>query len=428
MFLLEAHKHVFFQHGNADGWVTLAKADGDNWRQYHYKANELTNVLSEWLGIDTYILQNTLYKPERRIENIKQFRACYLDLDCYLLNMVPGYVIDELEKGYFQRSVPEPNLIIHSGRGINLIWLIEPVPYNALPLWMAVQRYLVAQLKGVGVDSKATDPVRVFRLAGSVNSKNDARVTVEYRHNLKYTLRQIQEEYLPEIKPRKGQKSKSGQSAKVHKLFNVYTLHGARLFDITKLVELRNYNVTGYREIILFLYRYWSCCFLSDPGDALRQTLEINESFTEPLPHREVVKATESAEKAWTAKNDQEADRLAREKGYPGAGYNISNKKLISWLDITEDEQRGLTTIIGRKEKYRREREKDIDKVREQDRKRQRKAREKAGSSSRNDYLVQAEKRRQDAVRMHQEGLKQKEIAEALKISLRHVRRLLEQS
>lgn len=415
--LLEARKHLFFLHGGSDGWITLAKAEGDAWRQYHYQPEEMVRVLSDWLGLDTYVLQNTLYKPERRIENIRQFRACYLDLDCYLLNMVPDYVISELEKNYFGSKIPEPNLLVHSGRGINLIWLIEPVPYAALSLWMAIQNFLANQLKSVGVDSKALDPVRVLRVAGSQNSKNGAGVTVEYRHNHKYTLRQIQEEYLPALKPRKGENNSPGRQAKVHKLYNTYSLHGARLLDLTRLVELRNYDVHGHREVILFLYRYWSCCFLSDPEDALRQTIEINASFAEPLPHREVVTATKSAEKAWAAKNDQEADRLAREKGYPGAGYNISNKKLISWLDITDEEQQKLTTIIGRKEKYRREREKDIDKVREQDRKRQKKAREKAGGTSRDDYLAQVENRRQEAVRMHQEGMPVGDISKELGVN-----------
>ena len=43
--------------------------------------------------------------------------------------------------------------------------------------------------------------------------------------------------------------------------------------------------------------------------------------------------------------------------GYPGAGYRLSNAKLIDWLGITEDEQRHLRTIIGPKEKNRRKRE-----------------------------------------------------------------------
>ena len=72
------------------------------------------------------------------------------------------------------------------------------------------------------------------------------------------------------------------------------------------------------------------------------------------MPLNEVERATRSAEKAWEARNNEEANRIAVEKGYPGAGYNIKNTKLIDWLDITEDEQTHLQTIIGTVEKRRR--------------------------------------------------------------------------
>ena len=103
-----------------------------------------------------------------------------------------------------------------------------------------------------------------------------------------------------------------------------------------------------------FLYRYWQCCFLNDPAEALQQTLEFNSMFTHPLSVKEVTKATKSAEKAYEARSNDEANRIAREKGYPGAGYNISNKRLIEWLDITPLEMQSLKTIIDGTEKRRR--------------------------------------------------------------------------
>ena len=109
--------------------------------------------------------------------------------------------------------------------------------------------------------------------------------------------------------------------------------------------------MTGYREITLFLYRYWSCCFTGDPQEALQQTLEFNQTFTHPLSRKEAVKATVSAQKAWEAKSDKTANERAKAMGYPGAGYRISNTTLIDWLDITPEEQKHLSTIIGPKEK-----------------------------------------------------------------------------
>jgi hypothetical protein len=131
-------------------------------------------------------------------------------------------------------------------------------------------------------------------------------------------------------------------------------LHYARILDLTKLVELRDYDVYGQRELICFLYRYWLCCFLDDPDEALGSTLELNSQFKNPLRKREVEKATKSAQKAWEARSDKQANEEAIKRGYPGAGYNIKNTKLIDWLDITDDEQRHLKTIIDGAEKRRR--------------------------------------------------------------------------
>jgi hypothetical protein len=351
----EAKHHIFFQHDGADGYITLAKKENGKFIQRHYRPEKLAEHLTNYMGEDIYYSQNTFYKPQRRIENIRQLRNLYIDLDCYLFNYDPDFVVRKLELEYFKQSIPEPNLIIFSGRGVVLIWLIEPVPYKALPLWNAIQRYLLEQLKDVGGDPKASDAARVFRVAGSINSKNGAEVHVEYRHGYRYALRDIQYDYLPELTP-KTEKKKPGRQKKVVHLYNIYSLNHARILDITKIVELRNYQVTGYREVICFLYRYWMCCFCNDTEEAYRQTMELNNTFTYPLPERELKSATRSAEKAYEARSNKEANERAIKLGYPGAGYNISNAKLIKWLDITQDEMEHMKTIINPAEKRRRDR------------------------------------------------------------------------
>jgi len=365
----KAQYHAWFQHSDADGWITVArKGESNSFIQKHYKPTELADKLTEWLGEDVFFSQNTFYRPQRSIENVRQLRSLYTDLDFYLFNYDPSWVMAKLQHEFFGQSIPEPNLIIFSGQGIVLIWLLDPVPHKALPLWQAVQNHFLSQLEELGGDPKAADAARVFRIAGSVNSKNGAEVRAEFRHDHKYQLRQLQYDYLPElndeINPPK--KKKRGRKKRVAQLFNTYKLHYARLMDLVRLVELRNYQVKGHRELICFLYRYWQCCYSNDPSEALNQTMTLNLQFSAPLTLREVERATRSAEKAWEARSNEEANKLAIEKGYPGAGYNISNKKLISWLDITSDEMTHLTTIIDGVEKNKRKRIANMEMRREQ--------------------------------------------------------------
>lgn len=409
--LQKAIEHIELHHHNADGWITLAKKESGRYIQHHYRVEEMREQLTEWLGEDVYFSQNTFHKPQRRIENIRQLRSLYVDVDHYLLNYSPDWVIGKMELELFGQKVPEPNIIIHSGRGFVVIWLHDPVPHQALPLWQAVENYFSAQFALLGGDTRATDAARVFRVAGSINSKSGEEVIVQYRHNHRYELRQLQYEYLPEL-PQKTTR-KRGKPSRQAFLYNTYTLYYARIKDLVKLVELRDYGVKGYRETICFLYRYWSCCFLQDEEEALQQTLELNAEFREPLPVREVTKATRSAEKAWYAKNDKEADRIAKEKGYPGAGYNISNKTVIKWLDITLDEQAQLQTIIDQRTKYDRNNE------------RREKQRREAGKMTRDTYLSQVEERRQKARQLRAEGYSLRDIAEAVETSLSNVQRWL---
>lgn len=354
-----ASNHILFHHNpeDTDGYITIARKNkaACKFEQYFYKPAELASHLTQLMGEDVFFSQNTFYRKARRIETIRQLRALYVDIDFYLFNYDPDWILGKLELEFYRQTIPEPNMIIFSGQGIVLIWSIEPVPYKALPLWQAIQNYLVEQLKPLGGDPKAADAARIFRIAGSVSSKNGREVKVQYRHDYKYTLRDIQHDYLPQLTP-KREKAKPGRKPKIVQLFNIYSLHHARVKDIVKLIELRHGECDGQREVMLFLYRYWTCCFTQDPSEALQQTLEINRLFTHPLSEREATKATASAEKAWEAKSDKDADERAKAMGYPGAGYRISNAKLIDWLDITEDEQRHLKTIISTKEKNRRKR------------------------------------------------------------------------
>ena len=135
--LAMASEHLLFHHGDADGWVTMAKKDPPTgrFRQYHYRPEELAEHLSEWMGENIYFSQNTFYRPARRIDTIRQLRSLYVDLDIYTVGINnPDWVLEKLEYEFFGDILPEPNMVIFSGRGLVLIWNIEPIPHQAMPL------------------------------------------------------------------------------------------------------------------------------------------------------------------------------------------------------------------------------------------------------------------------------------------------------
>ena len=171
------------------------------------------------------------------------------------------------------------------------------------------------------------------------------------------------------------------------------SLYYARIQDIIKLCELREYDLKGHRELILFLYRYYLCYFLEDTKKALEDVLELNREFREPLRETEVIRATRSAERVYLSKDKD---------------YRYKNETLIELLLITELEETHMSTIISDKEFKRR---KNI---------RNKKAYEEKlkseGKVSKKDKISQRRAKIKDLL---DKGLSQKEIYLSLNISKR---------
>ncbi|NOW87936.1 hypothetical protein B0H39_005967 [Clostridium beijerinckii] len=363
----EAVKNISILHEGDDGFIAIAAKKEKEYVQYHYKVNDLTYNIGKAVSLDAniYMTPNSFFMPKRKIENIRKLNALYIDIDYYNIETLKTYdhgrILAILENDYFGQDVPEPSFLIYTGRGLAVYWLIEPVPIKVLPLWNSIQKFFVDKLKDMGADSKSIDGARIMRLAGSINDKTGLRSKLYmYDENLVYTLRNIQNDYLPQLTPyinnpaHKGR----GRKAKVVNFYTLYSLHYARLNDILKLQEIRDgycrnndgkLTEEGQREFMCFLYRYWYCCYCNDLVQALENALEFNQGFRKPLVNNEVEKITMQAEKAY------EKWLLDSPNGvYKRGGYNYKNETLIEKLNITDEEMKVMTTIINPSEKLRR--------------------------------------------------------------------------
>ena len=333
---LNKMNYIYNIHSRSKGWITRSVIDKKGYSQWHYKYAELKDL--DMRDENIYITLNTFYKPCRRLENIKELNTLFIDLDYYKIGKTKDQVLMDLEKNYFNQSIPIPNYVIDSGRGMYLIWIINAVPSKALPLWKAVQEYLYNQLKYFGADRQALDATRILRVPGSINSKSKTVVNILDEYEYIYDLREIQNGFLPELKP---YEKKKGRPSKINYIYRERSLYYGRIQDIIKLCELREYDLKGHRELILFLYRYYLCSFTEDIEKALNDALELNSMFRKALSEREVIRATRSAERCYLDKNKQ---------------YKYKNETLIELLEITEEEQKYMIIIISKEEYKRRKR------------------------------------------------------------------------
>ena len=430
-----------FHHTNTKGFVVLLqKFKNGKIKQTSLPAIQLPNRIYELCRKDgdCWMSQNGFYRYNtRKIHDIGQLVTLFVDLDCYKLNITPDEAIKKAYGFVDNKQIPRPSMVIRSGQGVQLIWRIEPETAYALPTWQGVEDWLIETLKPIGADPQVKDAARVLRVAGTFNKKNNALVEIQYDSEEIYSLTNICKQYILSPEPESPSKiiktsypkpykktTKSQEVNKIKRLFSTYTLYYARMIDVTKLIELRcGAQENRKRELLLFLYRYYSCMYTYNHEAALEEMLELNATFRNPLTTSEVEQATKSAQTAYENRNNEEYHEAARAKGYAKYGYNYKTATLIKLLEITESEQQHMTNLIGTAEKYRR---KDL-KRHESGRKDRRNG--QAPSVDRQTYLLQCQSINVDKVAktkaLREEGLSLRKIAEEVGVSLNMVQRYL---
>jgi len=381
----DAIKELNILHGNKDGFVTIATKKDKVFYQWHQTVEELNLKAQNFMKTeDVYISMNSFWTTLRRLTTIRHLNCFYVDLDYYNVKNLKDKTTEEMiihlrEKNLFEK-VGEPSFFMDSGKGMYIVWLIKDCSRHMLPLWQVIQNKIYGVFEKFGADKNALDATRVLKWCGTISGKTGRRARFIYNSKKHFLFEQEQEEMrvytiqemsdklldkLPydkaewkKIKAKKIKTKLEKRQCKIKSLLSLHSLHYARMKDILKLVELRKGDCEKYRELMCFLYRYYACCYEKDTEQALRQALELNSLFTEPLCEDEVINATKSATTAyelWLKTFDEymlldektNIVQFFRKKGC----YIYSNKKLIDLLKISQEEMHELLTIINTKEK-----------------------------------------------------------------------------
>ena len=131
-----------------------------------------------------------------------------------------------------------------------------------------------------------------------------------------------------------------------------------RANDLETLCRLREYNMTGYRNMAVHCYAYWKGIYIRDNYELENMVIEFNNAFTEPLNETEVQAVLRCIPKAIDKfiayeQGIRSGERKRVSKGMRDKeGYWYKNETLIDRLGITSKEQRHMKTIIGIDEKY----------------------------------------------------------------------------
>lgn len=281
-----------------------------------------------------YYLTKAQFKAAQTWDTGELFalNAIWVDIDAH--GETPSFAEVERMRTLLIHALPElagipvPNIIIYSGRGFHLLWLIEQCAAELAFMHRAVSHYYGEAIRDLIAGFKLTKYYSVdtgycaniaglTRIPGTFNTHSNTYCTYEIIHRRRILLT----EQYDTVEYRSG---KGTVNSKRCCHFTSSAVHAAglrRVNALLKLLELRT-NWEGCRDSFLFsLFSAYQMSGYSDE-DALRLTLEANSEFGHPLPEREVRSLLSTAMKKH---------------------YKMGNTYIVDTLDITADEQ----TAIG---------------------------------------------------------------------------------
>jgi len=406
------------------GYVaTLKMPEG---HQRFWGLNDVDNLLvysKKHQKSDVYLSLNGFAYGDRSVSSMMQGRNIGIDVDPPKLGLAVKDAVEKLKQYVMQGKIPNPNLLIYSGGGIQPIYTIAG---GASPKMGYLMHYITIQyislLREIGSDPAASDLARMLRMPGTVNTKYGVEVKVEIWRQLEYSLQDLYEFCTPIEQAQKRGKRRKGSIA----IFTgkkgvktLYSLNAARVSDLQKLVEIRGGDLTGCRNTFIYIYSFTVCLFLKsriDTADFIQPILERIYSRTDkPMKKSEINATIKSACNDAIEFMEAFAANEFSMRGLPRTLIKpMKNETVINKLNIMDDEIKQMRTIITAEESYSRRVQK----------------RRESGIKERQEYLSEQAEITDNKLFLLEQAMRKypnainKELAEILSVSVRQIQRL----
>ena len=415
--------HVRILHSRAwAGGAAVAQAAG-RWREELVPLADLSRHVADLGGQRDVYLSQARFFPRRRIARLVTVGSVWVDLDYYrtesLRGRRPGDVAGDVLLECADQGVLLPSYQVATGRGLLVVWLHEELPPVALPRWRLVQRALLERFAGYGADVSAADAAHVFRLWGSVSGRSGTAIApvAGEASPLVHRFDDLADSILPHTRAEIAAMPERPRNRKGRELFTgevgrdltaPANLWGRRMEDLKAVRELRWWEgmlPPSQRDHWLFVASV-ALSWMASAARMRREVLELGRIATGGAWSAQqiltdmgtVIRRAEAAAKGETVEwSGRRVDPR----------YRMRTQTIRRWLGITPEEEReaGLRTLVS------------------PDRRRELAA--AAGKVSGQVRARKAATAAQEALRLREEGMTQREIAEALGAGLRTVKRYL---
>lgn len=340
---------------------------------------------------DVYFSINSFRHKKRVNDDVWHLNAFVIDYDYYKLKKYRHLDSEDMYKDVLKAQLKfVPSYVVDSGRGLYVIYLIKHCSRKLMSLYKQIYKQLVSEHATYGADAKATLVTQVIRLPGTINSSSGTSVKIIEKNETNYEIFDFTS-YLPytldQVKMyRASKKHKSNKNEVTKSKFkqreNTYFKDVYK--DLKILIKHRNRNrvYEGYREYMLFLVRYMALYYGYTDKEALNYALNLNSKLSIPLTDSQVITQCKPSKIC--------------------AGI-MTISTIINKLEISEEEQDELKTLVDENRRYQKQKQK--------------KTRKKLMNMSRTDKQLALYIRRDNVSKLQRKGLRNYEIANKLKMS-----------
>lgn len=352
---------------------------------------------------NNYLSISTFKTGSRRKEfNVKEVKRLFIDMDAHKnpINLDEAKLLSDymLDNWFDEYELPEPNYIIFSGRGVQVLFTLDGC--DDVDEWKRYQTALLKTCQKLLKDLKEhslseasvvaiehepeidmlKDAARVHRVPNTTNLKSNVDAKLLYQNeDHVYTLNELNTNYeafsdenlVTEEKKKKNQKKNKSepterdvdlsgidmddkQGIDPHFFEIIDKTIRPRLSDLETLIRLRNEAGIdgGYRNNLISIYipTLVSCGYKND--EVVKEAHRVNDLFNTPLKNAEVNDWLNSCLKK------KEIVNADGKKGVSRVYYRFYTNTIIDKLQITKEEQDSMRVLCSEALKKKRSREK----------------------------------------------------------------------
>lgn len=364
---------VFMSRGKCRGKIAVGTLQGSGesgYMQDQFYANGQVN----WLKKNHIGKENTFITPnafdsagslERTVANVVQIRAIGLDLDCYNVGLSYEEAEQKLRELIVAGEVPEPNLVIGSGNGLQCFFSIDGgAPANLSWLTRHIAATFVMKTTNLGSDPVCIGIERYFRMPFTFNvkeGKGKKPTSSNIWRTKEYDLSELYA-YCEPIRHRAP-----ASPIRRHKFKGIpklgengnktLSLNVGRLNDFYKLIELREGDIE-LRNVMTYDFSFILSLITEEKDKVLLQAQRFNTYFNNPQPIKEVERTASNAFSDAREFWEQYKDNGYTMNGLTGNAEGIIKPKKTSTIireqKITVEEMQHLDITINGDVKYER--------------------------------------------------------------------------